>query len=226
MKIRVVDVSESDKNSARIFFQALTEFYDISDAEALDMFARDGALTVSCYADKVACLDVWELSNAHHEALTKFSPREIRIGCSYRSIDQSNRTYGLVVIDTPQGVHKDDWGIPRVEHFEVLRRVRRLLKPRALIVLYVNRDPYDRNVTGEHGYDQYDEYNFPQWMKARAQFYGRAQGITEEQALAGYRRVLGDAGLRVETQLIVPCHSDVPGKPAYAFRLALEVVAA
>lgn len=223
MRIRSIDVSESDKKSAKLFFDTLAGFYDFGE-EALDMFARDGALTVSCYAYKVQNLDVWELMGVHEKALRNFRPRDLVIGCTYQTLESCDRKYDLVVIDTPQGIHHDHQHVPHVEHFDVMRQVGRILKDRALIVLYVNKRPYNRDEVGDHGYDQYDEYDFKKWMQARQEFYDYdPQNLTEERAMAAYRRVLGAQGLSVKSQLTVPCYSDVPGFEPYAFRLGLEV---
>ena len=54
MQVRTVNVSDADGRSAELFFDALTGFYDLSKARALDMFARTGQQTVSKYAPSIA----------------------------------------------------------------------------------------------------------------------------------------------------------------------------
>jgi len=225
MKIREVDTSVADQKSADVFFSALQEMWDLSGATALDMFARNGQLTVSRYGYNVPFIDLWELSEEHHEALSKFGPRNLKIGCSYSALAQCKDKYDLIVIDTPQGVHCDYAGIERFEHFDVLERLGRIMKPKCLVVVYVNLRPYDRDKLGSHGYDQYEEYNYDAWMKARQKFYGtwRAEKLTEEKALEGYRRAMALLGYEIDQTLMVPCYSDVAGYPPYAFRLGLAV---
>lgn len=223
MNIREVHVTRSDKKSAQLFFDAMLEFYDIRNADGLDMFARDGALTVSNYAYKVENLDVWELMEAHRPALANFRPRDLIIGCSYKALAVCERKYDLVVVDSPQGLHHDHLHTARVEHFDVMRQIGTILKKDALIVLYVNKRPYNKDEVGDHGYDQYQEYDFKRWMIARKEFYDYdPQNLTEEAAMRAYRNVLGKQAIRVKSQLIVPCYSDVPGMEPYAFRIALE----
>jgi hypothetical protein len=224
VKIRTCDVTGADKLSAKLFFDALFGFYEIGP-DALDMFARDGALTVSRYYTEINNLDLWELNAEHRPALEKFNPREIIIGCSYTSMGGCTHKYDMVVIDTPQGIHNDAFGIAHIEHFDVLRHIKGMLKPKALIVLYVNKRPYNKEEVGSHGYDEYAEFNYKKWMAARASFYdvGSHGIISEEDAIAAYREVLADQNLAVTSVLSVPCYSDVQGVEPYAFRLALQV---
>lgn len=222
MRIRTVDVSQSDKQSARVFFAALLEMFEFETV--LDMFARDGALTVSSYVEKVPDLYLWELCPEHAEALSTYNPQQVRIGCSYRSMLQDFGTYDLIVVDTPQGIHSDYAGNPHVEHFDVVKGIRKFVGHRAVIVLYVNKRPYDRDEVGSHGYDEYDEYDFGKWMVARQTFYGgNPREITEAQALRAYTECLNAQGLTVRSVLTVPCFSDVEGVDPYAFRVAIEV---
>jgi len=224
MKINTLEVTDADKKSAEVFFGALLGFYDFSQGEALDMFARDGALTVSQYAYKVKHLDVWELSEVHEKALEGFRPRDIKIGCSYKTMEACQSKYDLVVVDTPQGLHHDWQHGVRIEHFDVLPHLGKILKDRAVIVLYVNKSPYNKDEVGSQGYDEYDEYDYKKWMQARQGFYDYDPlNLTEEAAMRAYRKVLAMQGLMVRKQLVIPCYSDVEGKEPYAFRIALEV---
>jgi hypothetical protein len=132
----------------------------------------------------------------------------------------------LVVIDTPQGAHTDSHGNVHFEHFDFFKMTLQwMLKDRGVVVVYVNKAPYDKNEVGSHGYDEYEEYDFPKWMRARSDFYetGCDCRVTEEQAIAAYRRTAEFEGFKVKNVLTVPCFSDVPGKEPYAFRVALEV---
>jgi hypothetical protein len=223
MKIREVDTTGADQRSAGIFFGALSQMWDLSQVDALDMFARNGQLTVKQYFHRVKTLDVWELAPEHRDDLRKFCPREIKIGCSYSTLSRCEKQYGLIVVDTPQGVHSDYAGVPRYEHFDVLARIGKIMADRCVVVLYVNKKPYDRKELGSHGYDSYDEYDFEEWMRVRHRFYEtEPRQIYEEEALEAYRLRLVGQGFWVEQTLLVPCFSDVGGYDPYAFRLALS----
>jgi hypothetical protein len=226
MQVREVNVTDADGRSAQLFFDALTGFYDLKDAAALDMFARNGQLTVSRYAKKVLTVDAWELGAEHEAALKSIGPNvEVKIGCSYLSAAIAQRRYDLIVIDSPQGAHADYTGSVRFEHFHALEQVGKLAKPRCIVVLYVNKEPYDRAEMGDHGYDVYAEYDFKSWMEARRQFYSHPPfHITESVALNAYARELAYQGFHVVNVVSVPCYSDVPRKENYAYRLGLEIV--
>ena len=227
MKVREINVSKSDQISAEIFFNALTAYYDVSCVAALDMFARTGVLTVKNYVHDVASVDLWELGPEHRDALMAFAPRRLRIGCSYRSLEIEDEKFGLVVVDSPQGIHSDYTGATRVEHFDVMQKIGKILDDRAVIVLYCNHRPYNKDDEGSAGYDEYEEYNFSDWMEWRETFYavdGCPQDVPLVDMLASYENVLSDQDFAIESVLAVPCFSDVDGRESYATRVALEVV--
>ena len=226
MKVKTVDTSLADRKSASVFFSALSKYWDLTNLDALDMFARNGQLTVANYSHLVANVDCWELGPEHEEALRQYpNCREVRIGCSYQHATQVSSKYDLVVLDTPQGLHKDAYGSVRVEHFDALDFSAGLLKPEALVVLYVNKAPYNKNVVGTHGYDEYEEYDFDTWMEFRRRFYEVPNGevVSEADAIAAYIRAFSRHSYKVVSCLTVPCYSDVPGKDPYAFRLGMHV---
>ena len=222
MKVRQVEVTDSDRISAQIFFQALCQFYDLSEAQALDMFARTGDLTVSNYKPWVKEIDCWELNPEHESALRALDVNDIKIGCSYKTMEECEKQYDLIVIDTPQGIHSDWQGVPQVEHFGVLNKVAKLMKDRCLIVLYVNMYPYNKEEVGSVGYDEYDEYNFENWMEVRKDFYEEFSPITEATALAAYELFFEAHDYVVKSVMLIPCLSDTGGEP-YAFRVALDL---
>ncbi len=223
MRVRSVDVSASDIASSSVFFDALTKMWDLTKGEVLDAFARDGTITVNQYRHKVGAVDCWELMNQHASTLAHLEPRDIKFACSYFLASQTKRKYDMVVVDTPQGLHDDHKGEVHVEHFDFLRLVPKLLKDVGIIVLYVNKSPYDKAKAGSHGYDEYDSYDYSKWLAARSIFYQcDPLRLTEEAAVKAYREHLGTAGFMVKKTLLVPCFSDVVGLEPYAFRLAIE----
>lgn len=226
MNVREIHVSDSDKRSAQVFFEALLSFWDLKGCSALDAFARNGQLTLACYHHRVGEATAWELGQEHRSALEMYKLWDLQIGDSYQLARACEDRFDMVVIDTPQGAHKDSTGAVHFEHFDFMRMsLQWLLKDRGIIVVYVNKQPYDKNEVGSHGYDEYDEYDFAKWIEARKEFYGRTCGelCYEDEAIAAYRRVAEFEGFKVKSILTVPCFSDVPGKEPYSFRLALEV---
>ena len=226
MKVREVHTSDSDRRSAQVFFDALLAFWDFRAGSALDAFARNGQLTVQNYSNMVERVTAWELGEEHRPSLEKFNLYDLEFGDSYRLADEyQGDPFNLVVIDTPQGAHKDSYGNVHFEHFDFIKvALKKLASRKCVLVLYVNKDPYDKNEVGSHGYDEYEEYDFAAWMAARQEVYGTTGNqVTEGEALTAYRRLVHWCGYKTNSVLMVPCFSDVPGRKPYAFRIALEV---
>lgn len=226
LSIREVSTSEADQQSARVFFAAVLGMFDLKKSVALDMFARTGELTVANYRKSVGEMHAWELMPEHEETLREnHNPDVVMIGCSYHTAQVAERDgfqFDFIVVDSPQGAHHDFASNTHFEHFDVVREVLpKIASEECIVVLYVNKAPYNKDEFGSHGYDQYSEYDYANWMDARKEFYG-SEKITEEQAIAAYRKAVAEWAT-VEQVLTVPCFSDVPDYPAYAFRLALKL---
>lgn len=223
LTIRAVSPSSADTASSTAFFQAVKAMYDLSEAKSLDMFARTGELTVVNYFSEVKELHLWELIPDHKEILeSRFSPASLRIGCSYQASMLVDEKYDFIVVDSPQGAHHDYDGKVHFEHFDVVEGILpKLCADECIVVLYVNKKPYDREEMGSHGYDIYSEYDFTAWMQARENFY-LSSTISEAGAIAAYTFAVREWA-KVESAVMVPCFSDVPGYPPYAFRLALKL---
>lgn len=224
MRVKTVDCTDADVRSASVFFKAVAGIYDLSKVRALDMFARNGQLTISNYRHFVRSFHAWELGPEHEVDLLRLGADEVHIGCSYQQAALCLHRYDMIVIDTPQGLHKDAGGAVHAEHFDALPIAAGLLNERGFLVLYVNKAPYNRDEVGSHGYDEYEEYDFEVWMQRRALFYHSVRSeITEDIALFAYRELLASEGYKVLSTVSVPCLSDVPGREAYSYRLGLEV---
>jgi hypothetical protein len=215
-------IVDADHKGADLFFTALTTYYDLRGMSALDMFARDGDFTDRKSVVLVQELDLWEINPEHTQALNDFKPREVRIGCSYASLKQCQRKYDLVVVDSPQGVYPDYEGKVHAEHFDLIEELPKILKDRAIVVLYVNKEPYNRDLVGDLGYDKYDTYNFDTWMEKRERFYGKRH-VSEADALFAYRYRFALHRFRTVSVLVTPCLQGDPGLPP-TFRLAMELV--
>lgn len=223
------EIDAADERAAQLFFNALVDFYDLKQLRALDMFARDGMLTVKRYFRDVKSVDCWELNEEHREALKVFHPREIVIGDSYKTVKFCTREYGLIIVDTPQGIY----GGGHVEHFDMIPLLPKIMADRCIVVLYVNKQPYDKFATGHYGRDEYPEYDFKKWMKARDKFYGEVpwgsqhviQYVTEVDALRAYNHHFLQYGFKAKSTLMIPCYDFADGLPP-SFRVALELVRA
>lgn len=211
--------------SSKLFFETVAKLYDFSKGEVLDMFAKVGDLTLKHYLPFVGTADAWELNADCEGELRKLSLRDVKMGCSYITLQNCERKYDFVVVDSPQGVHLDGNGKEHVEHFDILPMLPAILKDEAVVVVYCNQRPYDKNKEGHHGQDEYVSYDFEKWMAARSMFYGtpKPKDLTQEQMLASYRRAFQELGYEVKSFLMAPYPSDVPGRDCYSFRLAMEL---
>lgn len=217
-------IDSADHKGADLFFDALTNFYDMSEWEALDMFARNGVLTVDRYIEFVRDIDLWELNPEHKSALEAFAPRYIEIGCSYATLQACTNKYDFIVVDTPQGIYPLADGSQVAEHFSLMPQLGKIMKDRCLIAFYVNKRPYDRNAVGDYGNDSYSSYDFQKWMKEREAFYGIQDGrfLFEDRAIAAYKAVFGRQGFFLKNVVMTPCYSFADGLPP-SFRCALEL---
>ncbi len=219
------EIDAADEKAAQLFFNAFVDFYDLKDLRALDMFARDGMLTVKRYYKDVKSVDCWELNPEHKEALKQYNPREIVIGDSYETVKMCTRSYGMIVVDTPQGIY----GGGHVEHFDMIPLLPRIMNDRCIVVLYVNKRPYDKLASGHYGRDEYPEYDYKAWMRAREDFYSyqgyrRFVGPTDEvSALNTYQNKFSEGGFSTKSVLVMPCYDFADGLPP-SFRMALELV--
>jgi hypothetical protein len=98
-----------------------------------------------------------------------------------------------------------------------------LLRQGAIVVLYVNKQPYDVKTQGLHGYDTYPEYDYGEWMYQRQMLYGFMRSPHEERFIDAYRRLFMQEGRKVHSMLLTPCHSDVPGMGQYSFRVGFSI---
>lgn len=222
------EIDTADHKGADVFFAALTSFWDLSGRKALDMFARDGVLTVKRYSDKVKELHLWELNGEHESALKAFNPKDVKIGCSYASMDAAigaGDKWGFIVVDTPQGTYPAMGGVV-AEHFSLMGRLPQIMEDDCVVAFYVNKKPYSREVVENYGRDEYAEsYSYSKWMSLREAFYGLSKGeqLTEGQAVKAYSDVFEAAGFKVKHVLVTPCYDFADGLPP-SFRCAMNLV--
>ena len=211
-------VDAMDHRGADVFFNALAQCANLQDRRAVDMFARDGVLTVARYFDKVKTLDLWEMNPAFKTALEQIPANEVIIRDSYQTVVHCPGKYDFIVVDTPQGVYDCTLG-QVAEHFMFLPLLRKVMSDDCIVVVYVNKDPYVRDEVGNFGRDRYDTHDHEIWMGYRRSFYG-SQVVEEGQAITTYKRLFDSMGFRTTKVLATPCWDDSPGLPA-SFRLAL-----
>ena len=154
----------------------------ISQATAVDFFARDGGWQTVAFATEVARVCAWEIDPQYRPALEANLPKgsEITIGNSYEIAlrAENEHRFDFIVLDNPQGI----FGDARCEHFEALPLVPQLAKERAVLIFNVNINPFN--------YDQH-----PDWAARRAEYYGRdAAQLPLDFVLDFYKSKLQDMG--------------------------------
>lgn len=217
---------DSEIKELDLFFHALAGSYELHKLDALDMFARAGAHTVSRYWSKVASLALWELNEEHRMTLQElYLPTEVKIGCSYAEMRQTTKKFGLIVVDSPQGLHTDSDGLIRCEHFEVLTSLPVIMQDRCIVTLYVNKEPYNAAEVGSRGQDTYDVFDWESWMDHRARFYctSTPAKISLATAMLEYQRLFAGMGIKIASEIVQPCFVDGVGRPAACY-VALELV--
>lgn len=131
---------------------------------ALEVFGRGGDWHTTSYANKVKYLEIWEIDSKWENELKRNLPNaKIKIQDSIRTIYDSNNLekFSFVVIDNPQmlyGPQSENLEPLYCEHFEVLKKIDRIVEPDSIIIFNVNLRPYD-----------YEKW--PQWRKRRENFY-------------------------------------------------------
>lgn len=136
---------------------------DLASFNALEFFAREGNWHTLSYAPCVATLDAWEIDPDCEAALRHNLPNaRVRIGNSFEfsRLPEFRAQFDLIVYDNPQVTFgaKGQY----CEHFEALETLPILMKPRAVTIFNINREPFD-----------YD--SFPDWQRRRRAFYHCAE---------------------------------------------------
>lgn len=134
--------------------------FPLSEAHAVEVFARQGDWHTLDYYGKIASLEAWEIDEAHLPALRKNLPNaEIKNVDSIRYIQSpvNHRSADLVIIDNPQNTFGDNGEY--CEHFDVVDPALDVLRSGGVIIFNVNIEPFDYE-------------NSPDWKLRREQFYG------------------------------------------------------
>jgi hypothetical protein len=218
----------ADKISIGVFYSVLFNTYALAEAQVLEAFARDGAITVSSYVpflkNPKKQLECWELNPDHEYRLLQYTDK-VKIVESYQFMLDAiiqGRSWDLIIIDIPQGLHSSSDREIHAEHFDFLPLALRALNDEGVVVFNLNRKPYNRDEKGSHGYDEYAEYNYQTWMQKREQFYG-CVSHREEVLLGVYRQLAYDAGYVVKSFTVVPALPNVDGMEIYTSTVAMHL---
>jgi hypothetical protein len=184
--------------------------FALSEARALEFFAREGDWQALAYADRVSSLEAWEIDARHEAGLRTNLPRAaVRIVDSilHAARVENQGRFDFVVLDNPQGCFGPD--ARYCEHFDALEATFGLLSERAVVVFNVNRAPFDFRF-------------FPAWRALRAEYYGVAdtERLGTDFLLAFYRRLFERRGFVAAFGFEVPRNAGYLSYLAFRLRRA------
>ena len=114
----------------------------LEKAEAIELFSREGDWQTVVYAPYVKSLEAWEINLDFYEGLRKNLPNaKIKITDTWKEIKDVTRKYDLIVADTPQATYGEN--DEHCEHFGLLPDVFRIANDGCVIILNVNKEPYN-----------------------------------------------------------------------------------
>lgn len=204
--------------------------YDLSNFKVLEMFGRQGDMTVKHYINEVKSVTAFELNPTHATILQKV------LGDKGHVLQEDSikwlRTftfmqpvtfYDLIVIDNPQGIY---CSAKYCEHFDFASVLPSVMAPTCFVSWVVNNHPFDCRTAKftEEGKDDYGMTNeeVDLWFKRRQQFYGSSGvdvPISKFFLAKFYERFFDYNGMRGSAMLFSPIQSTVVDKPDYLYRL-------
>lgn len=184
---------------------------------ALEMFGRGGDWHTTAYADKVNSLEVWEIDKKWKNELKKNLPQaRIRILDSIQTVYQSDdlTKFNFIVIDNPQnlyGTKSQDLELQYCEHFDIIKKIDKLIDKSGTVVFNVNPKPFD-----------YDKFSL--WKKRREEFYGtkNTSDMAIEFLLNFYEKLFKSLGFETLFHTIVRRVTPNPIETLYYFAYNLK----
>lgn len=184
----------------------------------LEMFARDGSWHTAELAASCDTFQCWEINRAYLTDLGRNIPAsEIRCVDSISHARTCKERFGLISIDSPQGIYGD-----YCEHFEALPAAIGLIGAISVLTFDVNIFPYvNRNNRAQ---DDYGPLNYAEWFARRRAFYGRAASQLDlDFAERFYRAYLEERGVTTDLFTYVLMKSRIHGHPDFIARCAMRV---
>lgn len=131
------------KSMSKVIHRLKTEHdFQLEDADAIELFAREGNWHTTTYAPYVKSLEAWEIDPKFREGLTRNLPNaKIKITDTWREIKTAPQKYDLIVVDAPNSTYGED--DEHCESFGLLPDVLRIAHDGCVIILSVNMSPYN-----------------------------------------------------------------------------------
>jgi hypothetical protein len=157
------------------------------------MFGGDGSRHAMDYHRRVRSLDVWEIDGELSSALRRNLPgARIKTTDSFREIHVAEKTYDLIVIDTPASLFGPDKQY--CEHFEIFTpSLFRIVRTAAIMVVNVVPDLV-HSITARRSPAS------PQQLSKRSCFYktDRPELIPIDKMVGVYRQIASVAGFELQ----------------------------
>jgi len=187
----------------------ISEFDDVSQFDALEVFAREGKWQLRYMAERVASITAWEYSEGFREGLEQTlaeagARHRVAICDSFEEIKKPEYrdAFDLVSMEGPITCHGH-----RVEHHDLFPAVFRVLKDRAWLLPEIFTDV-------DHYRQRQNRAMVERRVKdARRKFYelpGDMDGtvVPVGHAVAKYRKLAEDAGFKVLRHFSMPRNWD------------------
>jgi len=115
--------------------------FDLKNANALELYGREGNWHTVDYASYVNTLEIWEIDPIYLDNLKLNLPKaKIKITDNFTEIQHTSNKYDFIVVDNPQSIYGDKNQF--CEHFEIFPYIYRIIDDSAVVILNINIKPY------------------------------------------------------------------------------------
>jgi len=182
--MRGTALEEHQKPMKEVVQRLETEFnFPLSEAAALELFAREGDWQTTSYAPSVKTLEAWEIDPQFYEGLRRNLPHaKIKITDTWKEIKATSQKYDLIVADAPQGIYGE-----HCEHFGLLPDIFRIANDGCVIVLNVNVEPYNFQENSE-------------WWRRRKEYYRteHPEKLELNSVIQHYKEILQENNVKMQ----------------------------
>ena len=190
-------MEEHQKPMKEIVKRLEAEFnVSLSEASALELFAREGDWQTVSYAPYVKTLEAWEFNPQFYEGLRRNLPHaKIKITDTWKEIKTISQKYDLIVADAPQGIYGATGEY--CDHFGLLPDIFRIANNGCVVIFNVNVEPYDFHENSE-------------WWNRRKEYYKteHPERLDLNETAQHYTEICRENAVRLEWSFFQQRHAD------------------